>query len=154
MRMARSWPRGHERCSSNRVAKMWGQLARNSRKRRRGHELGEPSCQTEPLWCSCQWSCADNLCGTGGPCERILVHGMLFGESRGSIAKLVRSLVMGRKALLQLRVLCLGLLQDGYVGVGVFPEREEILICRLGFGGVALQGVGATELEMRECSDG
>jgi hypothetical protein len=54
---------------------------------------------------------------------------------------------------LQLRVLCLGLLQDGDVGVGVFPEGEEVLICRLGFGGVALQGVGATDLEMRECSD-
>jgi hypothetical protein len=28
--------------------------------------------------------------------------------------------------LLQLRVLRLGLLQDGDVGVGVFPEREEV----------------------------
>jgi len=32
------------------------------------------------------------------------------------------------RKLLQLRVLRLGLLQDGDVGVGVFPEREEILI--------------------------
>src|SRR5713226_5109592 len=56
--------------------------------------------------------------------------------------------------LLQLRVLCFGLLQDGDVGVGVFPEREEILICRLGFGGVALHGIGSTDLEMRECSNG
>jgi hypothetical protein len=29
---------------------------------------------------------------------------------------------------LQLRVLGLGFLQDGGVGVGVFPEREEILV--------------------------
>jgi hypothetical protein len=29
--------------------------------------------------------------------------------------------------LLQLRILLFGLLQDGDVGVGVFPEREEIL---------------------------
>ena len=56
--------------------------------------------------------------------------------------------------LLQLRVLRLGLLQDGNVGVGVFPEREEILICGSGFGGVALQHVGAGEAEMRECADG
>ena len=33
-----------------------------------------------------------------------------------------------RKPLLQLRVLRLGLLQDGDVGVGVFPEGEEILV--------------------------
>ena len=38
-------------------------------------------------------------------------------------------------------------------GVGVFPEREEILIRSTGFGGVALHGVGAGDLEMRECSD-
>jgi hypothetical protein len=29
------------------------------------------------------------------------------------------------KASLRLGVLCLGLFQDGDVGVGVFPEREE-----------------------------
>jgi hypothetical protein len=31
-------------------------------------------------------------------------------------------------ALLELRVLGLGLLQDGDVGVGVFPECEEIFV--------------------------
>jgi hypothetical protein len=46
------------------------------------------------------------------------------------------------------------LLQDADVGVGVFPEREEILIGGLGFGGVALQGVSSAELEMGERSDG
>jgi hypothetical protein len=30
--------------------------------------------------------------------------------------------------LLQLRVLRLGLLEDGDAGIGVFPEREEILV--------------------------
>ena len=35
--------------------------------------------------------------------------------------------------LLQLRVLRLGLFQDGNVGVGVFPEGEEILVCGEGF---------------------
>ncbi len=32
----------------------------------------------------------------------------------------------GRKKLLQLRVLRFGLLQDGDVGVGVFPERRNL----------------------------
>ena len=30
---------------------------------------------------------------------------------------------------------------------------EEIMIRRLGFGGVALNGIGSTDLEMRECAD-
>jgi hypothetical protein len=33
--------------------------------------------------------------------------------------------------------------KDGDFGVGVFPEREEILICRLGLGGVTLHRVGS-----------
>ena len=37
-------------------------------------------------------------------------------------------------ALLPLRVLRLGLLEDGDVRIGVFPEREEILIGGAGFG--------------------
>ena len=52
---------------------------------------------------------------------------MRFGEKNGA-------------HLLQLRVLGLGFLQDGDVRVGVFPQCEEILIGRLGLGGVALQG--------------
>jgi len=40
----------------------------------------------------------------------------------------------GRNALLELRVLRLGLPQDGDVGVGVFPERDEILIAHFDFG--------------------
>jgi hypothetical protein len=39
--------------------------------------------------------------------------------------------------LLQLRVLCSGLLQDGDVGVGVFPEGEEIFVGSLRFGAIA-----------------
>src|ERR1039458_8275582 len=54
--------------------------------------------------------------------------------------------------LLQLRVLGLGLLQDGDVGVGVFPEGEEILVCSLRFGGIACHRIGASELEMGQCS--
>ena len=44
---------------------------------------------------------------------------------------------VGGSQLLQFRVLYLSLLQNGYVGVGVFPECEEILVRRLCFGGVA-----------------
>jgi hypothetical protein len=38
------------------------------------------------------------------------------------------------------------------MSVRVFPERKEILICHLSFGGVALQHIGAGEAEMREGS--
>ncbi len=48
-----------------------------------------------------------------------------------------------RRQLSQLCVLRLGCFQDGDVRVGVFPEGEEILIGGFGFGGVALQHVGA-----------
>jgi hypothetical protein len=50
---------------------------------------------------------------------------MLFRESGGSIAKLVRFLLMGRKALLQLRVFRFAFLQDGDVGVGVLYVVRE-----------------------------
>jgi hypothetical protein len=49
------------------------------------------------------------------------------------------------KTLLQLRVLRFGFLQDRDVGVGVFPEGEEVLVLRTGFGGVAGEGVSAGE---------
>ena len=54
------------------------------------------------------------------------------------------------KQLLQLRVLRLGLHQDGDVGVGVFPEGEEVLILGTSLGSVAGKGVGAGEAEMGE----
>src|ERR1019366_10352785 len=38
----------------------------------------------------------------------------------------------GFSQLLQLRVFRLGLLQDGHVGIGVFPESKEIPIGRAG----------------------
>ncbi len=37
--------------------------------------------------------------------------------------------------------------------VGVFPEREKILIGTLGFGGVALHGVGSTNLKTSNRAD-
>jgi hypothetical protein len=52
--------------------------------------------------------------------------------------------------LLQLGVLHLGFYQNENVRVGAFPKREEILICRLGFGGVALHGIRAGQAEVRK----
>jgi hypothetical protein len=59
-------------------------------------------------------SCADNIRGTGES-RSSFVYGMLFGPGGGSIAKPVRFLVIAEKALLQLCVFRLGLLQDGNV---------------------------------------
>src|SRR5436190_11638660 len=56
--------------------------------------------------------------------------------------------------LLKLCVLGLGLLQDRDVWICVFPEGKKILIRAAGFGDVALEGVGATQLEMCQCADG
>ena len=50
---------------------------------------------------------------------------------------------------LQRRVLRFGLLQDGNAEVGVFPQREEILIYCVGFGGLVLHGIGPADLEAR-----
>ena len=41
--------------------------------------------------------------------------------------------------LLELSVFRLGLLQDGEVGVGVFPEGEEVLVSGAGLG----EGIGS-----------
>ncbi len=57
------------------------------------------------------------------------------------------------RQLLQLRVLRLGFPQDGDVGVGVFPEREEVLVLRASLDGVAGKGVGASEAQVRQCAD-
>ena len=54
--------------------------------------------------------------------------------------------------LLQLRVLRLGLLQDGNIRVGVFPEGQEIPIGGAGFGRVALHGVGTRQFEAGQCA--
>ena len=51
---------------------------------------------------------------------------------------------------LQLRVLCLGFFQDGNIGVGIFPESEEVLVGHARFGGVAFESVGSADLQMRE----
>jgi hypothetical protein len=48
--------------------------------------------------------------------------------------------------LSQLRVLGFGLFQDGDVGVGVFPEGEELFVGGAGVGGVACQHVRTPNL--------
>jgi len=47
----------------------------------------------------------------------------------------------GLDVLLQVGVLCLGLLQDGDLGIGVFPEGEEIFVggSRADAGGIAIR---------------
>src|SRR5271156_2830611 len=67
---------------------------------------------------------------------------------------LPKSSVPGPSELLQLRVLRLGFFQDGDVGVGVFPEREEIVVGALRLPCVALQGVSAGEAEAGQRSPG
>jgi hypothetical protein len=66
------------------------------------------------------------------------LHGSGCGQNIGSnmaVSLARRSLgswdplLRVRKTLLQLRVLGFGLLQDGNVGIGVFPEGQEILVC-------------------------
>jgi len=66
------------------------------------------------------------------------------------------------KPLLQLRILRFGFFQDGDVGVGVFPEGEEILVSgeRPDAGGIGirslrgsrLQGVRPSHAQMRQRS--
>jgi hypothetical protein len=51
---------------------------------------------------------------------------------------------VSRLSLLQLRVLRLGFLQDGDVGVGVFPEGEEVLVGGASFQSVAREGISAS----------
>ena len=48
-----------------------------------------------------------------------------------------------RVPLLQLRILRLGFLQDGNVGVGLTPKLEEIVICATGFYRITAAGEGA-----------
>jgi hypothetical protein len=57
-------------------------------------------------------------------------------------------------ASLQLGVFRLGLLEDRDVGVGVFPEIEEILVGSLGLGLVPRQNERSAALQVRQRADG
>ena len=61
---------------------------------------------------------------------------------------------VGGSQLLQFRVLGLGLLQDGDVGVGVLPQGQKILIRGASLGSVSLQYVRAPELQMSQRPNG
>lgn len=52
-----------------------------------------------------------------------------------------------RNLLLKPRVFRFGLLQDGNIGVGVFPESQEIQVGAASFCGIFLQCVGTRKLE-------
>jgi hypothetical protein len=59
----------------------------------------------------------------------------------------------GRRAAQHaLRVLGLGLFQDGDVGIGVLPEGEDVFIRCLRLRGVARHRIGTTNLQMGQCS--
>ena len=47
-----------------------------------------------------------------------------------------------------------GLRENGNIGIGVFPEREEVLIRRFCLNRVALHSVSAGDAEMGERSNG
>src|ERR1700722_15986208 len=61
---------------------------------------------------------------------------------------------MEATALVQLRILRLGLLQYRDVGVGVSPERKEILVGNLCLGLVSRQHVGSAQLQVCQRADG
>ena len=58
-------------------------------------------------------------------------------RATGLLMEGVDQILSGDHELLQLRVLALGLLQDGKVRIGIFPKREEFLIRSLGLADVA-----------------
>jgi hypothetical protein len=57
-----------------------------------------------------------------------------------------------RRRLLQSRVLHFRSNENGNVRVGVSPEPEKILVCRLGLGDFALHGIGTGKAKMGECT--
>src|SRR5580704_16901793 len=58
-----------------------------------------------------------------------------------------------RRVLLQFGVFGFGLEEDGEVGVGVFPEGEEVLVGGAGFGGVVGEDGGTGDAEVGEGVD-
>jgi len=51
---------------------------------------------------------------------------------------------------LQLRVLCLGLLQDGDVGIGVFPAGQKVLVCSAGLHRITLLCIRSSDAKAGE----
>src|SRR5215469_15636174 len=84
-----------------------------------------------------------------------LVVGQLASRPRGQpgcgarLGHVLRRAVLPDQSL-QLCVLRLGLLEDGDVGVRVFPQRKKILISVAGLGCIALEHIGAGETKLRK----
>jgi len=57
-----------------------------------------------------------------------------------------------KNVLLQLRALGYGLLEDGDIGVGAFPEGEEVMIGCVRLGRITRHRVRTTKWETSECS--
>ena len=65
------------------------------------------------------------------------------GRSGADSGSLLRTRDSAHQPLLQLFVFGFGFFQDGDVGIGVFPQGEEVLIGSFRFGGVSLKRIGA-----------
>src|SRR6516162_2314930 len=65
------------------------------------------------------------------------------GMSKGRDSEIVR--------LLQFGVFSLGLDQQRHVGIGVFPERHQVLVLALGGSGVASHGQRARQVQPVDC---
>ena len=82
----------------------------------------------------------------------------LWNPSEGCFAEFTRSCVeelgmtrlVAGSLLFQAGVFGTGFFQDGDVGVGILPEREEILISDAALGGVAFERIRAGQAELRE----
>ncbi len=77
--------------------------------------------------------------------ERIITEGTEIGTRRAQRRER-RQETGGVKE--ELGVFGFGREQDGDVGVGVFPEGEEILVGGAGFGVVSLEGIGTGQVEL------
>ena len=65
-----------------------------------------------------------------------------------------RRAAAAERKLLQLGVFRLRLREDRDVGVGVFPEREEILVGSLRLDRISRQRERSAQLQVRQCADG
>src|SRR5208282_5249597 len=77
--------------------------------------------------CACATKSGQTFTRRSSPRDALWSAGMFLSAVRAVFGSLCPQGEILR-ALLQLFVLCLGLLQDGDVEVGVFPEGEEILV--------------------------
>jgi hypothetical protein len=101
---------------------------------------------------ACSRSVTAKLRTTGGRGERLfwlLLSGVLcplrFGLIRTSLAPRAAT---DSASLLQFRVFGFGFVEEGDVGIGVFPGGEKILISDAGFGGVTLLLIDPAQFEL------